>query len=118
MPAWREKYPGVESLNVAVMGCIVNGPGKSKHADIGISLPGTGETPAAPVFIDGEKAATLRGTSDRRRIPGDGGGLHREALRQGLLSFAAQALSRSTFCASSHLATISPSLSGEIGFER
>ncbi|MEP3264561.1 MAG: flavodoxin-dependent (E)-4-hydroxy-3-methylbut-2-enyl-diphosphate synthase [Hyphomicrobiales bacterium] len=61
MPEWREKYPGVEALNVAVMGCIVNGPGESKHADIGISLPGTGETPAAPVFIDGEKAKTLRG---------------------------------------------------------
>lgn len=61
MPVWREKYPGVESLNVAVMGCIVNGPGESKHADIGISLPGTGETPSAPVFIDGEKALTLRG---------------------------------------------------------
>ena len=61
MPSWREKYPGVEALNVAVMGCNVNGPGESKHADIGISLPGTGETPAAPVFIDGEKAATLRG---------------------------------------------------------
>lgn len=61
MPIWREKYPGVEALNVAVMGCIVNGPGESKHADIGISLPGTGETPAAPVFIDGQKAATLRG---------------------------------------------------------
>ncbi|MEM8839151.1 MAG: flavodoxin-dependent (E)-4-hydroxy-3-methylbut-2-enyl-diphosphate synthase [Pseudomonadota bacterium] len=61
MPVWREKYPGVEALNVAVMGCIVNGPGESKHADIGISLPGTGETPAAPVFIDGRKAATLRG---------------------------------------------------------
>ena len=61
MPVWREKYPGVEALNVAVMGCIVNGPGESKHADIGISLPGTGETPAAPVFIDGKKALTLRG---------------------------------------------------------
>lgn len=61
MPVWREKYPGVEALNVAVMGCIVNGPGESKHADIGISLPGTGETPSAPVFIDGQKAATLRG---------------------------------------------------------
>ncbi len=61
MPGWREKYPGVESLNLAVMGCIVNGPGESKHADIGISLPGTGEQPAAPVFIDGEKAMTLRG---------------------------------------------------------
>ncbi|MTI18309.1 flavodoxin-dependent (E)-4-hydroxy-3-methylbut-2-enyl-diphosphate synthase [Rhodobacteraceae bacterium RKSG542] len=61
MPVWREQYPGVETLNVAVMGCIVNGPGESKHADIGISLPGTGETPAAPVFIDGERAVTLRG---------------------------------------------------------
>ncbi|MCC0016796.1 MAG: flavodoxin-dependent (E)-4-hydroxy-3-methylbut-2-enyl-diphosphate synthase [Rhodobiaceae bacterium] len=61
MPAWREKYPGAEALNVAVMGCIVNGPGESKHADIGISLPGTGEAPAAPVFIDGKKALTLRG---------------------------------------------------------
>lgn len=61
MPVWKETYPGVENLNVAVMGCIVNGPGESKHADIGISLPGTGETPAAPVFIDGEKAITLRG---------------------------------------------------------
>ena len=61
MPLWREKYPGVEELKVAVMGCIVNGPGESKHADIGISLPGTGETPTAPVFIDGRKAATLRG---------------------------------------------------------
>ena len=61
MPIWREKYPGVEKLKVAVMGCIVNGPGESKHADIGISLPGTGEAPAAPVFIDGEKRLTLRG---------------------------------------------------------
>jgi (E)-4-hydroxy-3-methylbut-2-enyl-diphosphate synthase len=61
MPMWRSKYPGVENLRVAVMGCIVNGPGESKHADIGISLPGTGEAPSAPVFIDGEKALTLRG---------------------------------------------------------
>ncbi|MCH7342138.1 flavodoxin-dependent (E)-4-hydroxy-3-methylbut-2-enyl-diphosphate synthase [Pelomonas sp. CA6] len=61
MPVWRKKYPGVENMKVAVMGCIVNGPGESKHADIGISLPGTGEAPAAPVFIDGEKALTLRG---------------------------------------------------------
>ena len=61
MPLWRVQYPGVENLKVAVMGCIVNGPGESKHADIGISLPGTGEVPAAPVFIDGEKALTLRG---------------------------------------------------------
>jgi len=61
MPVWRNKYPGVEAMKVAVMGCIVNGPGESKHADIGISLPGTGEAPAAPVFIDGQKALTLRG---------------------------------------------------------
>ncbi|WP_375610304.1 MULTISPECIES: flavodoxin-dependent (E)-4-hydroxy-3-methylbut-2-enyl-diphosphate synthase [unclassified Bartonella] len=61
MPVWREKYPGVESLKVAVMGCIVNGPGESKHADIGISLPGVGESPAAPVFIEGQKVKTLRG---------------------------------------------------------
>jgi len=61
MIIWRQQYQGVEALNVAVMGCIVNGPGESKHADIGISLPGTGETPAAPVFIDGQKAMTLRG---------------------------------------------------------
>jgi (E)-4-hydroxy-3-methylbut-2-enyl-diphosphate synthase len=61
MPMWRERYPGVEGMKVAVMGCIVNGPGESKHADIGISLPGTGEAPAAPVYIDGEKAMTLRG---------------------------------------------------------
>jgi (E)-4-hydroxy-3-methylbut-2-enyl-diphosphate synthase len=61
MPEWKTRYPGVEGLNVAVMGCIVNGPGESKHADIGISLPGTGEQPAAPVFIDGKKVATLRG---------------------------------------------------------
>ena len=67
MPEWRTRYPGVEALNVAVMGCIVNGPGESKHADIGISLPGTGEQPTAPVFVDGKKVATLRGptlTSD------------------------------------------------------
>ncbi|MGL4635262.1 MAG: flavodoxin-dependent (E)-4-hydroxy-3-methylbut-2-enyl-diphosphate synthase [Beijerinckiaceae bacterium] len=61
MPDWKQRYPGVEGLNVAIMGCIVNGPGESKHADIGISLPGTGETPSAPVFIDGKKAATLKG---------------------------------------------------------
>ena len=63
MPVWRKKYPGVEALNVAVMGCIVNGPGESKHADIGISLPGTGEMPAAPVFIEGKKVKTLRGAN-------------------------------------------------------
>ena len=61
MPIWREKYPGVEELNLAVMGCVVNGPGESKHADIGISLPGTGEAPSAPVFVDGKKTITLRG---------------------------------------------------------
>jgi (E)-4-hydroxy-3-methylbut-2-enyl-diphosphate synthase len=74
MPVWREKYPGVEVLKVAVMGCIVNGPGESKHADIGISLPGTGEQPTAPVFIDGKKAATLRGPTladDFRKMVGD-----------------------------------------------
>jgi (E)-4-hydroxy-3-methylbut-2-enyl-diphosphate synthase len=63
MPEWKKRYPGVEGLNVAVMGCIVNGPGESKHADIGISLPGTGEQPTAPVFIDGKKAMTLRGAT-------------------------------------------------------
>ena len=61
MPAWKTQYPGVEALNVAVMGCIVNGPGESKHADIGISLPGTFEEPVAPVFVDGAKTETLRG---------------------------------------------------------
>src|SRR6201987_4259491 len=83
MPEWKTRYPGVEGLNVAVMGCIVNGPGESKHADIGISLPGTGEAPAAPVFIDGKKALTLRGPTvaadfqkividyiERRFVPG------------------------------------------------
>ena len=68
MPVWRARYPGVETLKVAVMGCIVNGPGESKHADIGISLPGTGEAPAAPVFIDGEKALTLRGEGIAREF--------------------------------------------------
>ena len=61
MPVWSDMYAGVEEMKVAVMGCIVNGPGESKHADIGISLPGTGESPVAPVFIDGKKAQTLRG---------------------------------------------------------
>ena len=68
MPVWKSQYPGVEALNVAVMGCIVNGPGESKHADIGISLPGTGETPAAPVFIDGAKSVTLRGDGIAREF--------------------------------------------------
>ena len=70
MPEWRESYPGVEDMNVAVMGCIVNGPGESKHADIGISLPGTGEAPSAPVFIDGEKRMTLRGTGIAEEFQG------------------------------------------------
>jgi len=70
MPLWRSRYPGVEGLKVAVMGCIVNGPGESKHADIGISLPGTGEAPAAPVFIDGQKAMTLRGEGIAREFQG------------------------------------------------
>ena len=70
MPVWKARYPGVESMKVAVMGCIVNGPGESKHADIGISLPGTGEAPAAPVFIDGEKALTLRGEGIAREFQG------------------------------------------------
>jgi len=68
MPVWRARYPGVETMKVAVMGCIVNGPGESKHADIGISLPGNGEAPAAPVFIDGEKALTLRGDGIAREF--------------------------------------------------
>ena len=68
MPVWKARYPGVENLKVAVMGCIVNGPGESKHADIGISLPGTGEAPAAPVFIDGEKVLTLRGEGIAREF--------------------------------------------------
>ncbi len=74
MPEWKARYPGVEALNLAVMGCIVNGPGESKHADVGISLPGTGETPAAPVFIDGQKAMTLRGptiAADFKRVVED-----------------------------------------------
>jgi (E)-4-hydroxy-3-methylbut-2-enyl-diphosphate synthase len=70
MPLWKAKYPGVENMKVAVMGCIVNGPGESKHADIGISLPGTGEAPAAPVFIDGQKAMTLRGEGIAREFHG------------------------------------------------
>ena len=70
MPVWKVKYPGVENLKVAVMGCIVNGPGESKHADIGISLPGTGEAPAAPVFIDGQKAMTLRGDNIAQEFHG------------------------------------------------
>ena len=79
MPGWKTQYPGVEALNVAVMGCIVNGPGESKHANIGISLPGTGEPPAAPVFVDGKKFRTLRGPYHRRRLQGAGDRLHRSA---------------------------------------
>jgi (E)-4-hydroxy-3-methylbut-2-enyl-diphosphate synthase len=63
MPVWRERHPGVEEMRVAVMGCVVNGPGESRHADIGISLPGSGERPVAPVFVDGEKTVTLKGDS-------------------------------------------------------
>jgi len=70
MPVWKQRYRGVETLKVAVMGCIVNGPGESKHADIGISLPGTGESPVAPVFIDGEKAVTLRGDGIAQEFQG------------------------------------------------
>ncbi len=94
MPEWKKQYPGVETLNVAVMGCIVNGPGESKHADIGISLPGTGESPAAPVFVDGKKSVTLRGPTvaadfkqmvidyiDRRFGHGGAGGRRRSRRR-------------------------------------
>ena len=63
MPEWRKQHPGVEEMRVAVMGCVVNGPGESKHANIGISLPGTGEKPVAPVYVDGEKTVTLKGDS-------------------------------------------------------
>ena len=82
MPEWKKRYPGVEGLNVAVMGCIVNGPGESKHADIGISLPGTGEAPAAPVFIDGKKAVTLRGPTVVAGFPEARDRLHRAPLRR------------------------------------
>ena len=81
MPGWKKQYPGVETLNVAVMGCIVNGPGESKHADIGISLPGTGESPAAPVFIDGKKAMTLARADGGGRLQADGDRLYRAPLR-------------------------------------
>lgn len=86
MPAWREQYDGVENLTLAVMGCVVNGPGESKHANIGISLPGTGETPAAPVYIDGEKAVTLRGdniAAEFRAILDDYVATHYAAKRPG-----------------------------------
>ena len=81
MPDWKRRYPGVETLTVAVMGCIVNGPGESKHADIGISLPGTGEAPAAPVFVDGKKVATLRGPGAAADFKTHGARLYRAALR-------------------------------------
>ena len=84
MAVWRGQYPGVESLNLAVMGCIVNGPGESKHADIGISLPGTGEAPTAPVFIDGKKAMTLARRQHRHRVQGHRGGLRGAAIRTGV----------------------------------
>jgi len=70
MPEWKITHPGAENLTLAVMGCVVNGPGESRHANIGISLPGTGEAPSAPVFIDGEKAMTLRGENIAREFVG------------------------------------------------
>ena len=70
MPQWKTEYDGVENLTLAVMGCVVNGPGESKHANIGISLPGTGETPAAPVFVDGQKTVTLRGENIAQEFVG------------------------------------------------
>ena len=82
MPEWRARYPGVEGLNVAVMGCIVNGPGESKHANIGISLPGTGEAPAAPVFVDGVKSVTLRGAGIANEFKKTRDRLHRAPLRR------------------------------------
>jgi len=81
MPQWKSRYPGVEGLNVAVMGCIVNGPGESKHADIGISLPGTGETPAAPVFNRRRQGDDLARRRHRARIQGHRRELHRKAFR-------------------------------------
>ena len=82
MPEWRETHPGVEEMKVAVMGCVVNGPGESKHADIGISLPGTFEAPVAPVFVDGKLDRTLRGDAHRRRVHRPARGLRRPALRR------------------------------------
>ena len=83
MPDWKARYPGVETLKVAVMGCIVNGPGESKHADIGISLPGTGEQPTAPVFIDGTEGGDAARPDARGRLQGHGRRLYRTALRPG-----------------------------------
>src|SRR3546814_17139618 len=68
MPVWKTRYPGVETMNVAVMGCVVNGPGESRHADIGISLPGTGEVPSAPVYVDGERTVTLKGDGSAQEL--------------------------------------------------
>jgi (E)-4-hydroxy-3-methylbut-2-enyl-diphosphate synthase len=70
MPEWKITHPGAEHMTLAVMGCVVNGPGESRHADIGISLPGTGEAPAAPVFVDGEKTVTLRGDTIAQEFVG------------------------------------------------
>ena len=83
MPEWRKKYPGVEELKLAVMGCVVNGPGESKHANLGISLPGTFEEPKAPVYVDGKLYTTLRGDYDRCRVQADSRQLRREPLRPG-----------------------------------
>ena len=86
MPEWRKQHTGVEDMTVAVMGCVVNGPGESKHANIGISLPGTGEHPVAPVYEDGAKTVTLKGERDCRGIPGSGRALHRTHLRRNPVS--------------------------------
>ena len=83
MPQWRKQYVGVEEMTVAVMGCVVNGPGESKHANIGISLPGTGERPVAPVYVDGEKGPYAQGRAHRRGIPGAGRGLRRARPTRG-----------------------------------
>jgi (E)-4-hydroxy-3-methylbut-2-enyl-diphosphate synthase len=83
MPAWHERYPGVENMTVAVMGCVVNGPGESKHANIGISLPGTGERPVAPVYVDGEKTVTLKGERIAEEFQAAGHGIRAAHLRQG-----------------------------------
>jgi (E)-4-hydroxy-3-methylbut-2-enyl-diphosphate synthase len=94
MPLWRDRYPGVEDMHVAVMGCVVNGPGESKHANIGISLPGSGERPVAPVYVDGEKTVTLKGERIAEEFQqlvedyvrstfGEGGRLRRDEMQQG-----------------------------------
>ena len=84
MPIWREKYPGVETLRVAVMGCVVNGPGESKHADIGISLPGSGEAPRAPVYVDGKLHSTLQGDTPGPRLRPIARALRGSAVRAGI----------------------------------